>query len=547
MRDGVNLMATVFRPAAEGTYPVILVRSPFSLSYHEDKYFAEKGYVYVVQDCRGSGQSEGKLYPGINERNDGKDTHEWILSQPWCNGSIGTTGRSYDAYTQWVTAPDAGDYLKAMFTFVPGINLYDGFYIGGALHHTQVISSVAWLATPPAGHPGIDWAYLRKLNEEKAFMHLPLSTWDDVLGFEVGYLRDWIAHPEYDNYWQQYWMDDSLEDISVPNLTISGWYDLIGNQAFETISRLRKESRSALARKHQYMVVGPWTHLNQGREVGEIDFGREAVLDGPYLRYLKTNWFDHWLKGKDTDVGSWAPLRIFVMGINKWRDEYEWPLRRTRFVPYYFHSNAGAKTVNGDGRLNIDSPGKESEDTFVYDPAHPVPTHGGCNMEFVIPAGAFDQTRIEKRDDVLVYTGQVLAKDLEVTGPVKVILYASSSATDTDWTGKLVDVYPDGRAINICDGIIRARYRDGGAAKLIEPGKVYEYQLDLWNTSNVFLKGHRIRVEISSSNFPRFDRNPNTGHKFGADAEMIKASQKVYHDSVYPSHALLPVIPHPKR
>jgi putative CocE/NonD family hydrolase len=285
------------------------------------------------------------------------------------------------------------------------------------------------------------------------------------------------------------------------------------------------------------MVVGPWPH-GVTRKVGEIDFGKEANLNE---RYLQSNWFDHWLKGKGTDIDNWAPLRIFVMGTKKWRNEYEWPLARTKFTPYYFHSNGNANTAAGDGTLSTQKPVGEPADEYVYDPANPVPTKGGCNL--TIAAGPFDQRENEKRDDVLVFTTDVLTDDLEVTGPVKTVLYAASSATDTDLTAKLVDVYPDGRAMNICDGIIRARYRNQGKAELIEPNKTYRYEIDLWPTSNVFLKGHRVRVEISSSNFPRFDRNPNTGHKFGADAEIIKANQEIYHDQLHPSHILLPVIP----
>lgn len=538
MRDGVKLMANIFRPEKEGQYPVVVMRTPYGKGdarNGEGRSFAKNGYVYVVQDCRGRWPSEGKWYPGVNERNDGRDTHQWILSRPWCNGNIGTTGGSYVGYTQWITAPDAGEYLKAMFTVVPLFDWYDGCaYIGGACNYAQMMDWGTGMAKPPKGQPGIDWS---KWNKKQAVLHLPLSTWDEMIGFKVNYLRDWVAHPEFDSYWQQYRMTDSLDKVTSPNITISGWYDIFVNQAFENIGRIKEEALSPLARQNQYMVVGPWVH-GASTKVGEIDFGNEARFK---KLYLQKNWFDHWLKGKDTDIDNWAPLRIFVMGINKWRDEYEWPLERTKFMPYYFHSNTGANSVNGDGSLSIIHPGEEPFDKFVYDPANPVPTHGGCNL--TVPAGPFDQKKNEVRDDVLVYTSKVLSKDIEVTGPVKVVLYAASSATDTDWTGKLVDVYPDGRAMNICDGIIRARYRNQGKAELIEPGKVYKYEINLWPTSNVFLKGHKIRVEISSSNFPRFDRNPNTGHKFGADAEIIKANQEIYHGSMYPSHILLPVIP----
>ncbi len=532
MRDGVNLSANIFRPKAEGTYPVIVTRTPYGkgdAKHGDGRFLASNGYIFVVQDCRGRGDSDGKWYPGINERKDGYDTHQWIIEKPWCNGSIGTLGGSYVGYTQWITAPDAGDYLKAMYTGVPLFDWYkDAAYIGGACNLAQMMDWGTFMAICQNGQ--ID--NRENMEGHEAIRHLPLSTWDEMIGFKVDYLRDWIAHPEFDSYWQQYRMIDKLDKVKAPNITISGWYDIFVSQAFEYIGRLKKESTAP-----QYMVVGPWPH-GVTRKVGEIDFGKDAQLNS---RNLQKNWFDSWLKGKDTDIDKWPPLRIFVMGTNKWRNEYEWPLARTKFTPYFFHSTKGANSVNGDGTLSTFAPGDEPADKFVYDPANPVPTKGGCNL--TIPAGPFDQTEIEKRSDVLVFTSDVLSENLEVTGPVKSVLYAASSAKDTDFTAKLVDVYPDGKAMNICDGIIRARYRNGGKAELIEADKTYRYEINLWPTSNTFLKGHRLRVEISSSNFPRFDRNPNTGHKFGANAELVKANQKVYHNKLYPSHILLPVIP----
>jgi hypothetical protein len=288
--------------------------------------------------------------------------------------------------------------------------------------------------------------------------------------------------------------------------------------------------------------MGPWIHgASKDGKVGELDFGKDSVVD---FNALQAKWFDHWLKGAPTGVEAWPPFRIFVMGRNQWRDEKDWPLARTQFTPYYFHSDGSANSLHGDGRLSTspETAGKPF-DRFVYDPSDPVPTLGGCNLG-KCPVGPHDQTRAEERRDVLVFTSDALTSELEVTGPVKVILYAASSAADTDWTAKLVDVHPDGRPFNLCDGIVRARYHDATAKPtLIEPGKVYRYEIDLWVTSNVFLPGHKVRVEISSSNFPRFDRNPSTGHPFGADAELTKATQTMYHDAQRASHILLPQIP----
>jgi putative CocE/NonD family hydrolase len=256
---------------------------------------------------------------------------------------------------------------------------------------------------------------------------------------------------------------------------------------------------------------------------------------------LYSGWFEYWLKGEGDGFDDLAPYQIFVMGRNEWRSEKEWPLMRTQYRNYYFHSGGSANTLNGDGTLDTNECGDEPSDSFVYNPAEPVPTLGGCLL--MGEPGPLDQRRIERREDVLVYTSDVLKEDLEVTGSVKVVLYASSDALDTDWTAKLVDVHPNGRAYNLCDGIQRARYREPGrGAQLLEKNKIYRYEIDCWSTSNVFLKGHRIRVEISSSNFPRFDRNPNTGHPFGVDAELQKANQEIFHNEKYPSHIILPVV-----
>ncbi|MHB8902519.1 MAG: CocE/NonD family hydrolase, partial [Thermoguttaceae bacterium] len=355
------------------------------------------------------------------------------------------------------------------------------------------------------------------------------------------YLRDWVAHPEFDDYWARSSLRGRESSITTPMCIVGGWYDIFAASVFRHVNDVRRQAQSDEVRRHIHVIMGPWVHgVSKDGKVGSLDFGKQAVAD---INSFQDRWFEHWLKGKETDVDQWAPFRIFVMGRNQWRDEQEWPLARTRYTPFYFHSQGSANSLSGDGSLGTAVPGEEPADDFVYDPEDPVPTLGGCNLGHV-PIGPHDQAAAEQRQDVLVYTGEELKSELEVTGPVKMILYASSSATDTDWTAKLVDVYPDGRAINLCDGIVRARYRDPDkGASLIEPGKVYPYEVDLWVTSNVFLPGHKIRVEISSSNFPRFDRNPNTGHPFGADAELQKATQSVRHDVRYPSHLLLPVIP----
>jgi putative CocE/NonD family hydrolase len=371
------------------------------------------------------------------------------------------------------------------------------------------------------------------------FRHLPLRSWDERVGETIPWVRPALDHPDFDDFWERSSTIARLSKVAVPNVTCSGWYDSILGQALNYVPELRRKATNATARRHQHLVVGPWGHM-LGQPIGELDFGQVGDLN---LADVRRQWFGRWLKDEKNEVDRWPFLRLFVMGVNVWRDENEWPLARTQYTQYYFHSHGSANTREGDGLVSTDCPAAESPDRYVYDPADPVPTHGG-RSNYVTPCGPQDQRRIEARNDVLVYTSERLNEPLEVTGPVRVILYAATDALDTDWTAKLVDVHPDGRAFNICDGILRARYRESLAKpKLLEPNKVYRYDIDLWATSNVFKRDHRLRVQISSSNFPCFDRNPNTGHAFGADVELRKANQTVYHDQERPSHILLPVIP----
>jgi putative CocE/NonD family hydrolase len=531
MRDGVVLSANIFLPSAEAKFPVILSRTPYNKAKSGGS-LPSQGYVVVSQDCRGKGQSAGTWVPFIHERSDGQDTIRWIARQPWCNGSIGMMGGSYVGFTQWSTAPVSGDLLRALFTTVPLIDPYDDLaYVGGAF---QLRLMMGWGSSTGGSKVMAKW------QRDDWLRTLPLRTWDTALDLPVPYLQDWIAHPQYDDYWKPGSIRGQAQHITTPIFAVCGWYDIFAGSVIGHLNAVREQSPSPEARKHQHLLMGPWPHgANRSQKLGDLDFGKDSLVDMPAIQ---SQWFDRWLKQQPSDVDSWPPFRIFVMGRNQWRDEQEWPLARTKFTPYYFQSGGSANTAKGNGRLTTDNPATQAADRFVYDPDDPVPTLGGCLLGG--GAGPYDQSEIEQRPDVLVFTGDPLASQLEVTGPVKVLLYAATTAPDTDWTAKLVDVWPDGRAINLCDGIVRARCRDRDRSpSLIEPGKVYRYEIDLWVTSNVFLPGHRIRVEVSSSNFSRFDRNPNTGHAFGADAERCKATQTVFHDAEHPSHILLPVIP----
>jgi hypothetical protein len=534
MRDGVQLAANVFLPKQGGPFPVILMRTPYGKmdeKFGEAKRYTAAGYAMVVQDCRGRGQSQGVWDPFLHDGDDGFDTQEWIGRQPWCDGRIGAAGGSYVGWTQWAAAARGSRFLACMVPVVPFSDVYhEILYPGGAF---QLSLAFGWGAA-------VGGLKIEPTKLSEAFKYLPLKTWDEQGDKRVFFLRDWVAHPSYDEYWRARSVDDRLDRVVVPALNLGGWYDIFSKPTFDHIRRTRQSSANRMARRNQFVVMGPWGHGVGGQKLGELDFGSQARLDVGKLQF---EWFEYWLKGRETGVQDWPAVRLFVMGENVWRNEQEWPLARTQLTPWYLHSAGQANTRGGDGVLSAKAPEEEPPDRFSYDPADPVPTRGGNNLVGP-PTGPFDQSTLEERPDVLVYTSAPLERAVEVTGPVKVILHAASSARDTDFTAKLVDVHPDGKAYNLCDGIVRARSRESVTQPtLIEPGKRYRYDIDLWVTSNLFKAGHRIRVEISSSNFPRFDRNPNTGHDFGADAQLLKAEQTVFHDSEHPSHILLPMIP----
>lgn len=533
MHDGVELTANVWRPGVEGRYPVILMRSPYGKmdeKWDEGRRYAKAGYVMVVQDCRGRGKSAGVWDPFRYDVEDGFDTQEWVGQQPWCNGDIGTAGGSYLGWSQWASAANASKHLKAMVPVVPFDNAYDIAHAGGAF---QLALLMGW-GTAVGGVT---------LNPEKlteAFRHLPLETFGDQFEKKIPYLNDWVKHATYDDYWKQRGMERRYADVTVPVLNIGGWYDIFSKTTIELVDQVRATSKDRLARRNQFVVIGPWGHGPGGRKTGELDFGDAARLNVGEWQF---KWFEYWLKGKETGVEDWPPYYFFVMGENRWRGENEWPLKRTRFTEYYLHSAGQANSAKGDGALDTNAPAEEKPDEFSYDGDEPVPTAGGNNLVGA-KAGPYDQTAVEEREDVLVYSTPPLPEDVEVTGPVKLILHAASSAPDTDFTAKLVDVHPDGKSFNLCDGIIRARYRNGLAKEtLLEAGKAEQFEIDLWVTSNLFKRGHRIRLEVSSSNFPRFDRNPNSGKPFGTDTELLTARQTILHDAQHPSRLVLPVIP----
>ena len=534
MRDGTRLAANIYKPNAKGAFPVILMRTPYGKpgeQWGEATRYTVAGFAMVVQDCRGRGLSEGEWDPFRHDPDDGFDTQEWVGGQSWCNGKIGTSGGSYVGWTQWASVAQGSSYLKTMVPTVPFGNVFNELaYDGGAY---QLALLMGWGAAVGGVAMGPE-------DMAKAYAFLPLREFGNQFKPKVTYLNDWIKHHRYDDYWRGRGMGYDFSKVKVPVLNIGGWFDIFSKATIDLVDQVRASSDDKLARRNQFVVMGPWAHGPGGRKTGQLDFGESARLDPAQLQM---EWFQYWLRDKETGVEDWPPYYLFVMGSNQWRAENEWPLRRTQWTSFYLHSDGRAGSVSSDGLLDTQMPGTESSDVYTYHGDHPVPTTGGNNLVGA-PIGPMDQNEVEKRPDVLTYTTPPLEESIEVTGPVKMTLFAASSARDTDFTAKLVDVHPDGKAYNLCDGIVRARFRNGmDQAMLIEPGSIVEYELDLWVTSNVFLRGHRIRLEVSSSNFPRYDRNPNSGLPFGTDVKLLPAHQTIYHDAAHPSNLKLPVIP----
>ena len=533
MRDGVHLSANVFRPAATGQYPAILVRTPYNKRTEITplyRSFVERGYAVVVQDVRGRYASEGAFRPLDQEPEDGDDTINWLAHQTWCDGKVGMIGGSYLGIVQWKVAYLDNPHLKAIFPVVSGYDDYrDRFYsTGGAMKLGQ---RLLWMSENMRS-----WSF-RPPPFRQFIQRLPLRILDVVAtGRKAEMYQRALDHPTDDLFWQKISTRSRLGRVRVPVFSVGGWYDNFVESDLAAFSALHRNSNV-----HR-ILIGPWPH-NMSVKFPNVEFGAESQLP---LRALQLAWFDQWLKGKDTDLLSRPPVRIFVMGKNQWRDEHEWPLARARHVAYYLRGNGRANSLKGDGLLASRPAAQSPPDRFTFDPWRPVPTMGGavcCNYK-VFPWGPMDQRPVEQRQDVLVYTSPVLQKDTEVTGPITVVLYVSTSARDTDFTAKLVDVFPNGHARNLTDGILRLRYRNSlERPTLAKPGERYRIAIDAGVTSNVFRKSHRIRLEISSSNFPRFDRNPNTGRPVADEKTLQTARQIVYHDRLRPSHVLLPVIP----
>jgi putative CocE/NonD family hydrolase len=557
MRDGTILRANVYRPAGQGRWPVLLTRLPYGkdlppgTAAQDPVQAVRRGYVVIVQDTRGCGISGGEWYPFRYEADDGADTVAWAADLPYADGRVGMYGASYFGFTQWAAASQQPPALRAMAPRVTWTDPLNGLlYRGGAF---ELGTAGSWnlqtglnvVFRRHAGSPQMLGAAIQAWADEvdglgaTGYWSLPLRDFgpfrrEDVAPFffdAVEAATDRTRGPAADTP-----VTDWLDRVDVPTLNIGGWFDLFLYGTLDAYQSMRQRGRPTR------LLIGPWSHDSGLNPIGERSFGFAAqpgfINLEMNLDALQLRWFDHWLRGVDTGMMDEPPVRIFVMGANLWRYEEDWPLSRAVPTPWYLHSN---------GVLSEQTPDSERPDCYDYDPADPVPTRGGALLmtpEF--PGGAFDQRSVEARPDVLVYRSAPLERDVEVTGPITVRLWAISSSPDTDFVARLVDVFPDGRSFNLTDGIVRARYRDaakGVEPSLIEPGQPLEYEIDLWATSNLFQARHRIGLQVTSSCFPRWDRNPNTGHPFGADAELQVAHQRILHDREHPSHVLLPIVP----
>ncbi len=553
-RDGVTLYSDIYRPKADGKFPVILMRTPYDKSVGwaaaSAYQIATHGYVVVIQDVRGRYTSEGEWYPFRHESNDGYDAIEWAAALPSANGKVGMTGGSYVGATQMLAAIAHPPHLAGICPVVTASNYHDNWtYQGGAFEQwfdqnwtTQLATNTMWRLIAKNTNALLG-APVLPLANYPVFNYASLPAGADATAQLAPYYLDWLAHPDYDAYWKQWSIEEHFSDIQVPALHIGGWYDIFLNGTLRNYMGIKAHGATDEARKGQRLLVQIGGHAGFGRHIGDVEFGDEA------LKFPSTDvvlaWYDYLFKGVQNEFAT-VPVHVFVMGENRYHQESDWPPPENKLTRYYLHSGGSANLVRGDGGLSVTPPKKETPDKFTYDPANPVPTIGGslcCDAAHYEP-GPRDQRPAENRNDVLVYSTKPLTEDMEVTGPVTLELWASSSAVDTDFTAKLVDVSPSGFAMDLTDGILRMRYRDSQEKpELMNPDQVYKISVDLGATGNVFKKGHILRLEVSSSNFPRFDRNLNTGAVQATSREFVSATNTILHDAEHASALLLPVIP----
>jgi len=554
-RDGVTLRGDIYRPNSPDKFPVILMRTPYDKSVGwavaPAPRIVARGYVLIVQDVRGRYRSEGEWYPFRHEQADGYDSVEWAASLPYSNGKVGMMGASYVGATQMLAAISTPPHLAGIAPNVTASNYHDGWtYQSGAFEQwfdqnwtTQLARNtldrlIDENTDARVGAPTLPLVNYPVFN----FGQLPAEA--QLTAAIAPYYKDWLAHPDYDDYWKQWSIEENFAKIAVPALQVGGWYDIFSIGTLRNYIGVKAHGATEAARNQQHLLMQIGGHAGFGRRIGDVDF-RPHALENPYTDVI-LDWYDYLFKGAHNQFSTDKPVKIFVMGANEYRQEDDWPPPQVHYVNYFLHSGGKANSLRGDGFLSTAAPKSEAPDSYIYDPGNAVPTIGGplcCAQELMEP-GPRDQRSVENRDDVLIYSMGPLGEDVEVTGPIKMTLFVKSSAVDTDFTGKLVDVAPDGFAEDVAEGILRLRYRDSQEhALLMNPGETYRISVDLWSTSNVFLRGHTLRLEVASSNFPRFDRNLNTGEEIKSARRFVSAKNTILHDAAHPSALVLPIMP----
>jgi putative CocE/NonD family hydrolase len=556
MRDGVELATDIYRPNASGPHPVILVRTPYKKEMTElqARFYTRRGYVFAVQDCRGRFSSPGEWQPFVNEPEDGYDTVEWLARQPWSNGKVGMIGASYLGWTQWWAAREHPPHLVTIIPNVSPPDLYYNFpYERGAFFLLGAIQWANILDKEATGDlSGRSLSQIISMDYARLLRHLPVIELDArVLGKENIYWREWIAHPDRDDYWERLSFSERLADFDIPVYHQSGWFDGDGIGA-----KLNYLTMASHGHRYQKLVLGPWGHTDEPQRMGPnlTDFGPEATpdLQTSYLR-----WFDHWLKGVDNGIDKEPLVSVFLMGTNRWLHGERYPLPETRFTKYYLHSKGRARSSSEDGWLSTEPPGdgETRVDTYAYDPGSPTPDPRVLSMPELRRERSIDERLVKRhahygkvlaeREDILVYELPPSEESLHIAGPISAVLYSASSAKDTDWFMRLTTVGRDGEIFPLfAQGVIRARYRNSfSRPEPLVPDEIYEYHLDLWQTGVTIPPGGRLRVEVASAAFPTFSRNLNTGGHNETETEFVTAMQTIYHDPDHPSHVLLPVIP----
>jgi len=529
--EDVVLEATLVLPETAGRgYPTILVRTPYGRKQHleEARFWASNGYAVVVQDTRGKFGSGGEYIPFYYEHDDGIATLDWIVEQDWSEGSVGMWGSSYLAFCQLVVASSGHPALKSIVP-ISGWLQDDGQIMHGGANH--IMLSLPWILHEESQTN----RSIADVDLDEMFEYLPLIDVFSSMGIESK-----IWNEEFDfSHLEAY----SAGNIRIPALHITAWNDFVHGAALAIYA----QAAEGPGGPHQKLVVGPWAHdqwWTTYTEVGDEDFGPASAMGRERLMKLTLEWFDSTLNNRSDDLSQWPDVQLFVMGANEWKDYDTWPPSRVRYRKFFVGSETGANSSAGDGYMSVAPRPKRGYDTYLFDPMDPVPTYGGANMHFFLHlVGVKDQREIEERDDVLVYTTGPLESDMEIAGPIRAVLYVATEGRDTDFTAKLVEVRPNGYARIIEEGIVRASYRSGtDERELLEPGEVYRLAVELGSTAIRIPQGHRLRLEVSSSNFPKYDRNPNTGEDPLRASVLHQVTQTVHHGGDYPSHIVLPVV-----